>query len=419
MRTEKREYGMISVYFDVSIFLQYNSNWTAFSDVLTLILTFIPEMMRFYFLVVLSCTCFSSLELSLGAKSTYSVEDITTWLGYNISDIGSAEITQLIDDCSNQLVNTGLFLIENWITTSLSLFIQIELLSASRISRQSTRTIFQDYGDFSNYASDSVRNYFFKNSIDFIPRGNIEDFIEGKMEKSRTLTKNKYRSHIFGLYNDASLLNFLKQIIYKAYNDTNLYLSQDADGSVYGFVSNENDWFSWHFDESPFSCVYFIKKPKIGGKFRWVNVKNPLKLNEENGARIDETWEIIGKVIDYTDHDGIVTNEKDTNQETESEAIESSEGETEANESENTSENNKENEEKNDIESLIHTLDAPENSMYCFFGNQTLHDITKVHSNDLRAALVMTYANDPNFQHSGSVRSLNDWSKKDKAKHEL
>lgn len=182
-----------------------------------------------------------------------------------------------------------------------------------------------------------------ENSMEFVSRLDIEKFI----------SNNDDESHMISLYNYPPLLQFWRAVM----NTTELYMSKDEAGSVYGFYGKPNDWFSWHFDESPFSCIYMIAKPEQGGFMRYIVMDNPLK---QKGVEWDEL--------------GIVLTKED------------------------------------EVKERIITVNVNEGDVYCIFGNQTLHEITKVGGNKDRSVFVMTYGNSPNFQHTDNVHNLNQWN---------
>jgi len=70
------------------------------------------------------------------------------------------------------------------------------------------------------------------------------------------------------------------------------------------------------------------------------------------------------------------------------------------------------------IKDRIKTINVNEGDVYCIFGNQTLHEITKVEGNKDRSVFVMTYGNTPHFEHTSNVHNLNQWNV-DPEKHEL
>ena len=189
-----------------------------------------------------------------------------------------------------------------------------------------------------------------ENSIEFVSRMDIE-----RMNDEYGLT-----SHMLSLYTYAPLVSFWRRIA----NDSELYPSSDEAGSFYGFYGQPQDWFSWHFDESPFSCIYMIDKPQRGGSMRYIVMDNPLKTP---GAG----WDELGTVL---------TDEAQ-------------------------------------VADRVRSMDVEEGDVYCIFGNQTLHEITKIEGDKDRSVFVMTYGNTPDFEHTDNVHNLNQWNVVDASGH--
>eukprot|EP01084_Bolivina_argentea_P155780 271467_1 len=178
----------------------------------------------------------------------FNINDASTYLSYDISSLESPIIQTIIYKASKELQDTGAFVIPQFISPALRDLLATALKSANHIPRKTTRTVFQDKGDFENFDEDSPRNFMFENSMEFVSRIDMETYAEqtGALFPS------------IALYNYEPLLQFWRKVI----NSTELFLSTDQAGNVYGFYGQINDWFSWHFDESPFSCITMIDKPE-------------------------------------------------------------------------------------------------------------------------------------------------------------
>eukprot|EP01084_Bolivina_argentea_P190239 326976_1 len=292
------------------------------------------------------------MVLSYLNHAKFNLNDISTWLNYDITDFNSDNIKSIIVKASNDLKHDGSFIITDFLTPSLKDLIATELKSVQHIPRKTTRTVFQDKGDFIHFDTTSPRNFMLENSMEFVSRMHIEQ-----------TESEDYKSYLISLYNYPQILELWRKII----NSTELYLSQDKAGSVYGFYGKPNDWFSMHFDESPFSCIYMIEKPEKGGFFRYIVMDNPIK-NETIDNNIYDKWEELGIVL-----------------------------------------NNEEN-----VKDRIKSIHVNEGDVYCMFGNQTLHEVTKIQGNKDRSVFVMTYGNTLHFEHTSNVHNLNKWNVDDK-----
>eukprot|EP01083_Nonionella_stella_P020059 55633_1 len=158
------------------------------------------------------------------------------------------------------------------------------------------------------------------------------------------------------LYAHEPLLSLLKTIVAQSgvYNETNatLYRSTDTEGAVYSLWADPLDHGSWHYDQHPFSCVLMIHKPFKGGVFELVQL--------EPVATADY-WKTLQLIWD-----------RDTA-----------------------------------IQHYISTIEVDEGGLYCFTGNITLHQVTKVEGDKLRGTIIMTFATQSEFKHSDDILNLN------------
>ena len=73
------------------------------------------------------------------------------------------------------------------------------------------------------------------------------------------------------------------------------------------------------------------------------------------------------------------------------------------------------------VSSYVGTIDASIGDVYCFWGNKTMHEISKHNSPTPRKVFVTAFSTNPHFSHSDSVHQLNVWDgqKSGDRKHEL
>ena len=161
------------------------------------------------------------------------------------------------------------------------------------------------------------------------------------------------------LYAYKPLLQLLRSIVDKSatYNDK-LYLSTDREGAIYSLIADPNDHGSWHYDQHPFSCVWMIHKPDKGGILELINIEPTLTNNNEYDK---EYWDLLGLIW-----------ERDSS-----------------------------------IQPYISNIDVDEGGIYCFNGNKTLHQVTKIKGDKLRAVIVMAYASEKDFKHSDDILDIN------------
>jgi len=241
-----------------------------------------------------------------------------------------------------------------------------KLLHSKSVYRKTSKTILQDDGDFINYSPESPRNKMFSTMVSFVPRREIEKY------------NNEYslESQIIALYYYEPLLRFFRVIL----QSNPLFWSTDLDGSVYGAVITEQDSaMAWHFDEHSFSCVFVLQKPLIGGEMVYANMNYNENNNTDN--------------IENDHHDSFRSN-RPWNRMTQFFA-----------KLDQCMDQNDNHIENCDIDSIPNI----ENSVYCFYGNTTLHSVRNVKGSKNRVVFVMAYSNMPTFTHSVSVNKHNQW----------
>ena len=169
------------------------------------------------------------------------------------------------------------------------------------------------------------------------------------------------------LYAFPPLLSILKAIvaesrIYGEHQDV-LYLSKDKEGAIYSLFAEGGDHGSWHYDQHPFSCVLMVHKPVSGGTFEFVRL-DPTEPDQEYWRTLEMIWD-----------------------------------------------------RESTIEMEIGNIEVNEGGLYCFSGNTTLHQVTKVQGDRIRAVIVMAYATESEFQHSDDISNINFVDGIDKVVH--
>ena len=102
--------------------------------------------------------CLIAFILALTKASPFNPNDVSTWLSYDISNLESETIISIIEKASNDFTSTGSFIIPQFLKSNLREIIAKELQSIKHIPRITTRTVFQDKGDFVNFDASSPRN---------------------------------------------------------------------------------------------------------------------------------------------------------------------------------------------------------------------------------------------------------------------
>ena len=59
------------------------------------------------------------------------------------------------------------------------------------------------------------------------------------------------------------------------------------------------------------------------------------------------------------------------------------------------------------IEDEISTIEVNEGGLYCFQGNITLHQVTKIEGDKRRGVIVSAYATENEFKHTDDILNLN------------
>ena len=197
-------------------------------------------------------------------------QPISEWLSYPIHDLHD----QIISNSIESLSTSGIFHIEAFLSGyGLSMLQQkMKFIQHKRNRKERTKNVFQDAGDLNHFPSDQhPRNHKETYSIGIIGKSGLsEEFAE--------------------LYHYKPLLSFLRQILintHHANNDTldcrtysNLYLSAAEAGSIYANIAQDHDHGAWHFDQHPFSCVWFIFKPMSGGQLNFRHIAEIDDVNE-------------------------------------------------------------------------------------------------------------------------------------------
>eukprot|EP00008_Paramoeba_atlantica_P013548 CAMPEP_0201498484 /NCGR_PEP_ID=MMETSP0151_2-20130828/71405_1 /ASSEMBLY_ACC=CAM_ASM_000257 /TAXON_ID=200890 /ORGANISM="Paramoeba atlantica, Strain 621/1 / CCAP 1560/9" /LENGTH=204 /DNA_ID=CAMNT_0047890083 /DNA_START=361 /DNA_END=971 /DNA_ORIENTATION=+ len=171
-------------------------------------------------------------------------------------------------------------------------------------------------------------------------------------------------SRLLDLYQSQALLNFWRSLIPP---EEHIYISHDSLGSVYGLkiepkASPEGNW---HVDEHRYSCVFMLQKPTGGGYFQHSKFSNAWL------HKTDQNWDR------WNDIDLLISG-------------------------------------KSDLATFpVHEVRANDGDVYCFFGNEEIHNIVDVEGEIDRIVTVFTYSNVEGFSHSGHVHDKNEWERRD------
>lgn len=266
------------------------------------------------------------------------------WFEHPIHDQSDPNIESLISRSAQSLRDNNAFIIDPFLSSiGLSLF-QKDMLSTHYNKQEIWRSVFQDMGDLDNFSDPNHS----RNRVGFVRLGHTN--------------RNDLMESFERLYAYPPLLTFIQAIVLKSgfFNTTNgnLYLSTDREGAIYSLIADPNDKGSWHYDQHPFSCVWMIHKPSKGGVFEMIQLEpTPEIMSDPN----DEYWNILQSVWD----------------------------------------------ENESIKANISTIEVREGGLYCFQGNISLHQVTKVDGNKRRGVVVTAYATEKEFQHSDDILNIN------------
>ena len=287
-----------------------------------------------------------------------NLEDFFT---YNLLNASDETTLQIIDNASQQLSNSPYFLIKNFLSeyghNLLTNILKNNTIYSKLHHHSYYKTIFSEKTDYIKFPNNSITN---------------EVHARNRLNKLElySLTMNKLIDTMFvSMYNYDGILNLVKRIVIKSGLFNNLYRSSDEDAGTYLFFYKSGDRQPWHFDEHPFTCILLLKKPEVGGRYRFIR----------NSYNIDHggyNWQLIDHAIDnYNDYvDNI---------------------------------NGTDNENDFKIEEII----ANERDLYCHNGNVTLHsssvsygqfdvDNQSLTFDDfVRTIQVLSFADYPGFEH--------------------
>eukprot|EP01084_Bolivina_argentea_P297502 512548_1 len=262
-----------------------------------------------------------------------------TWFSYDIHDLQSESVQNLIRNSTESLRNNNIFSVGNFLSENTLHMLQNEILSLYDKVAWSThyKTVYQDKGD---------DTFVMANNTQIHPRNHKRLTRKGYLGRS-DLTKM-----FIDIYNHKPLLLFLKQIVTIAKNYSDLHLSNDKEGSVYGQMYRNGSVNGYHFDQHSFSCVWLLQKPlnQTGG-FRYIKMKDDNTRN----------WNALNDILNVDKDDDILA------------------------------------------------FYANEGDITCFIGNTTLHGVDEIEGNRMRLAFVTTYSEYANFKHSHDVNEFNTW----------
>lgn len=277
------------------------------------------------------------------SNSDYSVSN---WFHYPIHNISSPTVASIITRSGRLLRDTNVFVIPQFLSSLGLSRLQNDILSVHYNKQQIYRTVFQDQGDLLNFPNPSHS----RNHVSFVQLGHTN--------------RNDLPQSFEKLYEYKPLLKFLQTVvdkseIYHVENGENsLYLSKDKEGAIYSLIGEVNDIGGWHYDQHPFSCVWMIHKPNEGGILQSIQFEPNTRIWNNID---DEYWDLLNLIW---------------NQDT-------------------------------SIKHWISNIEVDEGAMYCFTGNNTLHQVTKIEGNKARRVIVMAYAPTTNFAHSDDISNIN------------
>ena len=263
------------------------------------------------------------------------------WFNYPINNLDEPELQSLISMAARSLRDTGAFIIDPILSAEGLSILQQDMLSTHYNKQEIYRSVFQDQGDPTNFPDPNHS----RNRVGFVRLGHTNRVdIQPSFEQ---------------IYAYPPLLSLLRAIVDKSgiYSDT-IYLSTDEEGAIYSLIADPMDHGSWHYDQHPFSCVWMIHKPEMGGILQLTKLK-PTWTDETEQDK--EYWNLLQMIWD-----------KDKS-----------------------------------VQHYISTIEVDEGGMYCFNGNETLHQVTRVEGEKQRNVIVMAYATEEKFKHSDDILNIN------------
>eukprot|EP01084_Bolivina_argentea_P182247 314664_1 len=294
-------------------------------------------------------TCYGSEECTTNNSSSL--------FSFPIDNLSNPVVSNVISNAVESLnVNKFYFKIPGFLSESGLSTLQELILSEEYQSKATRRnlqkTIFGHKPDYINFVNETIngeqiqhpRNKFFQVNL-------------------LNIRKKDLSQIIIDMFEYEPLLNFLKEIMVQSGKFNDLYLSNDTDGSVYVYLYNNGNFGEWHFDEHPFTCVYMIIKPDIGGRYRYY-YDDTMNKHKHNAS-----WDVIGQIL---------------------------------------------NNETYAMQQYVNAVDRNEGDMICHMGNITFHQTEQSFNNVVnnqydivRAIMVFSYADYDGFVHD-ECRVAND-----------
>eukprot|EP01084_Bolivina_argentea_P051944 95470_1 len=277
-------------------------------------------------------------------RTTFSHE----WISFPIDDLSNPKTQKVTFASISQLSDEGSFHIKNFLTANAVNTIKSQILELCEPENYHDQCGVQKLNYRINIFGDEGNSTY---SIDH-PR-NIEQLYNSTM-----IGKWKLSTDIIQLYYHEPLLHFFEYIVTSTIHssslcDSNIYdcrkynklyvtSNQKCETcDVYVYMLKEDDTALYHFDRTPFSCVFLINKPNIGGIHR--NYWSPPTYDNEYN------WKEIGKILN------------------------------------------------NDADVNMKEINANEGDVFCFKGNISLHGISPIYGRTNRISLVMNYADKQHF----------------------
>jgi hypothetical protein len=168
----------------------------------------------------------------------------------------------VIQRCQQQLKTEGLMVLEDFATSDGLHALHQEILNAPfNEVLERTHTPWQDQGD-PTYPTDHPRNFRLTSSVAFVGRKSLE-------QTTQQLG--------ISIYNNDALIEFCTKVA-----QTQLFRSQDENGSVYSYRIHPSHKPEWHFDESHFTAILYLENSGDGGgEFCWVPWCRPTKSKDD------------------------------------------------------------------------------------------------------------------------------------------
>lgn len=245
--------------------------------------------------------------------------------------------------CRQSLLNDGVMTIPNFVTQFGIQSLKSEVLSCPYNESTQNYTPYQDQGGDNRYPLTHPRNFKTHSSASFVGRKSLQNAKEGLC---------------VSLFDEDRLRLFFSRVASRQ-----LYRSNDENGSVYSYMIQSHHRPPWHFDESPYTAIFYLQSSDGGGEFEYVPwCRETRTVDDEDGHGV------IRKVLM---------------------------------------------DERSNKYNGIKQMNVEPGTLLFFSGAHTFHRAAPITGTITRIGLVFTFSDEREFRNSDSVTKSNEWDPSD------